>query len=244
MKKNRTMRVAALLLALTLMTSCFVGGTFAKYTSSDNGSDMARVAKWGVEVAIDATMFADAYKDEAVTWTENETSTDITVQADTKNTKVVAPGTEGDLAGFTVTGTPEVDVEVVYTAELTLENWEINGDEYCPIIFTVNSVDYYIGMNTVTVGGTDYTPTDIAGLIEVVEAAIVASYAYYHTNTDLSAVNDDLTISWRWEYVKSTVDFQDDDLDTKLGNQAASGTDGIEAATIKLEVSMTITQVN
>ena len=31
MKKNRTMRVAALLLALTLMTSCFVGGTFAKY---------------------------------------------------------------------------------------------------------------------------------------------------------------------------------------------------------------------
>lgn len=46
MRKNRTMRLAALLLALTLITSCFVGGTFAKYTSTATGSDTATVAAW------------------------------------------------------------------------------------------------------------------------------------------------------------------------------------------------------
>ena len=47
MKKTKFMRAALLLLVLTLITSCFVGGTFAKYTTSANGSDSARVAKWG-----------------------------------------------------------------------------------------------------------------------------------------------------------------------------------------------------
>ena len=50
MKKNRTMKVAALLLALTLMTSCFVGGTFAKYTSNAAGNDTATIAKWSFDV--------------------------------------------------------------------------------------------------------------------------------------------------------------------------------------------------
>ena len=39
MKKNSTMRIAAVLMVLTLMTSCFVGGTFAKYTTADDASD-------------------------------------------------------------------------------------------------------------------------------------------------------------------------------------------------------------
>ena len=42
MKKTKLMRAALLLLVLTLITSCFVGGTFAKYTTSAEGSDTAR----------------------------------------------------------------------------------------------------------------------------------------------------------------------------------------------------------
>lgn len=49
MKKTKFMRAALLLLVLTLITSCFVGGTFAKYTTSANGSDTARVAYWGFD---------------------------------------------------------------------------------------------------------------------------------------------------------------------------------------------------
>lgn len=44
MRKNKAMRTAALLLVLVLMTSCFVGGTFAKYTTTASGSESARVA--------------------------------------------------------------------------------------------------------------------------------------------------------------------------------------------------------
>ncbi len=50
MKMNRTMRVAVLMLALTIITSCFVGGTFAKYTSTTTGSSTATVAKWSFKV--------------------------------------------------------------------------------------------------------------------------------------------------------------------------------------------------
>ncbi len=49
-KKNRTLRAAVLMLALVLITSCFVGGTFAKYVTSGEAGDNARVAKWGVSI--------------------------------------------------------------------------------------------------------------------------------------------------------------------------------------------------
>lgn len=57
-KTGKTMRVAGLLLALVLVTSCFVGGTFAKYVTSGTGTDSARVAKFGVEITANGTMFA------------------------------------------------------------------------------------------------------------------------------------------------------------------------------------------
>lgn len=85
MKKNRTMRVATLLMVLTLITSCFVGGTFAKYTTSSTVNDSARVAYWGFDssayVAID--MFDGIYTNDA-----NETTVDSS-----NEDNVIAPGT-------------------------------------------------------------------------------------------------------------------------------------------------------
>ena len=58
MKKNsKLMRASFVLLVLTLITSCFVGGTFAKYVSEGEGTDSARVAKWGVEVTVNWRRF-------------------------------------------------------------------------------------------------------------------------------------------------------------------------------------------
>ena len=109
MKKNRAMRIAALLLVLTMMTSCFVGGTFAKYTTKGTGTDSARVAHWGVTIAHDNSIFYNAYKDTWTTYTADEKVDTITVQTSTVD-DVVAPGTKGDLAAFDIGGTPEVDV--------------------------------------------------------------------------------------------------------------------------------------
>ncbi len=226
MKKNKMMRIASVLLIAVLMTTCAISGTFAKYVTDAEGSDEARVAKWGVTIEIDETIFSDSYLDTATDWTDDEDVATISVQATTEGDNIIAPGTQGSLAGFTVTGTPEVDVEVTYTATLTLEGWEVENAEYCPIEITVGNETFKIGEGNIT---------DVAGLKAAVEAAIVDASATYHTNTNLSTVNDDLTVSWAWDY-----EGNDDDKDTALGDAAAED----NAATIKLEVSMTITQVN
>ena len=62
MKKNTMMRVASALLVAVLLTTCAISGTFAKYVSSAETSDTARVAKWGwgtTSIAID--LFDDTY---------------------------------------------------------------------------------------------------------------------------------------------------------------------------------------
>ena len=49
-KNNPTMKIAAVLVALVLITSCFVGSTFAKYVTNGDLTGSARVAKFGVNV--------------------------------------------------------------------------------------------------------------------------------------------------------------------------------------------------
>lgn len=234
MKKNKMMRLASALLVLVLLTTCAISGTFAKYvTTGDAATDSARVAKWGVTITSTDEMFYNSYKDLAggnnkATYTADEDSDGITVQASVQGTKIVAPGTNGALVALDVAGTPEVDTQVTYAATLTLQNWEVESDEYCPIIITVNSEDYYVGKTDIE---------DIDDLKAEVEAAIVAKGARYHTNDDLSAVEDDLQVSWRWEFEKNTVTSQTDVKDTALGDAAT-------AATIALEVTATITQID
>ncbi len=57
MKKNKMLRMASALLVLTLLTTCIIGGTFAKYTTSGTATDTARVAKWGVKVECTGNAF-------------------------------------------------------------------------------------------------------------------------------------------------------------------------------------------
>lgn len=99
MRKNRTMRVAALLLALTLITSCFVGGTFAKYATTGSATGTATAAAW-----LSANLSGDA-----------------TVDSYTKvSAERMAPGTSGTITITpTVTGNPEVDWTLSITGSAT-----------------------------------------------------------------------------------------------------------------------------
>ena len=224
MKKMNLTKLMAVLVVLCLITSTFVGSTLAKYTTSKSATDSARVAKFGVEIEATGVMFNDSYKDGATTYSANEEGNAITVQADNPGTKIVAPGTNGQLAAIAVTGKPEVDVAVTYEADLALTDWEVEGAYYCPIEITVG---------TETFKGTTYASA--AEFESAVEAAIVAKKADYDTNTDLSAVNDDVQVSWAWAF-----DGNDDVKDTALGDAAADG----DAANISLKVTTTITQID
>lgn len=225
MKKNKTMRFASGLLVAVLLTTCAISGTFAKYITSANGSDSARVAKWGVGIAVTADVFSDAYKDETVTYQDDEQVSTITVQASSEGTKVVAPGTRGNLAAVTLSGTPEVDVAITYDATVTLDGWMVSGTPYCPIKFTVGSTDYtYESTGSATV----------AEFAETVSNAINAYSTTYHTNTDLSTVSAAPAISWEWVYSSSS---ENDVKDTALGNATT-------APTIAINMTVTATQVD
>ena len=114
MKKNRIMRVFSVLLALTLISTCAISGTFAKYVTKAEGEDAARVAKWGIVLGVNAgDVFAKEYET-----SDKDGYVGMSVKADEK---VVAPGTNSKEVGedglkATVFGTPEVATR--YTLEI------------------------------------------------------------------------------------------------------------------------------
>lgn len=213
MKKNKLFLLGLFVVFAAVLSLSLVSNTLAKYTTSDTGTDTARVAKWGVDVVVNGATFATAY--------------DGTVESQTTD-KVVAPGTAGNFASITVTGEPEVSVQVTYDATLELgELWKDEGDNYyCPISITVNSE---------TFNGMSYASAD------AFEAAVVAKIESlgqaYTKGTDLSAINDDLTISWSWLLADGVG--QDNVKDTYLGDQVAAGNE----PTITLTVKVTVDQV-
>ena len=236
-KKNWTLRAAVLMLALVLITSCFVGGTFAKYVTSGTGGDNARVAKWGVTVTAHETgdIFAKSY--------------DNTVIAEGEY-KVIAPGTEKDNAALvTLSGKPEVSVKVTYNADsfsLT-GNWKgADNDDtfYCPLIIKV----------TGKVGGVAKTETincadkeRAADVETAVKNAVAACSATYDPKTDLSSATvdgDGLKISWEWPFESGETNPKQNDVkDTYLGNQAATAT-GLSIPAIHVQVTATVTHID
>ena len=220
-RRSSMMVRLVVVLAVTMMfTMCFVGGTFAKYTTSGSGSDSATVAKWGVNV----TGTADTFK---TTYAKDDNSFTLAANTVVSTKDVVAPGTSGSMAAFSITGTPDVAVRVTYSGTLELgDKWVDSGSNYyCPIEITV-------GSNTFK--GNDYASADL--FESAVNAKIATFTNNYEANTDLSTIGADApTISWKWAF-----EGNDNVKDTYLGNQAAAG----NAANISLSVTVTVTQID
>lgn len=82
-RKSYVARLGALALALTLVSSCLVGGTLARYVSEVTGTAKATVAAWSFKANGEGTKMADI--DLAST-----AYTSATVAS-----RVIAPGTSG-----------------------------------------------------------------------------------------------------------------------------------------------------
>lgn len=221
-KKNNALRAASTLLVAVLLSTCAISGTFAKYVTSGSGTDSARVAKWGVEITATGETFANSYA-------KNDTSFTLDTNTVVSTEDVVAPGTEGEMATFTLTGTPETAFRVSFDGTMELgDKWvDAAGAYYCPIEITVG---------TTTFNGMDYESADAFEV--AVNEKIDAFSADYAANTDLSTrTADDPEISWSWPFYTSDAN---DVKDTFLGNKAAAG----NAATISLSVSATVTQID
>ena len=216
MKKNTFMRVASALLVAVLLTTCAIAGTFAKYTTSKESTDTARVAKWGVVINVEVDgAFATEYEADATDYTA---SANTVVSSGTDN--LLAPGTSGDLlADATISGTPEVAVRITKEATLELTGWVANGDYYCPLVITVD------GTNVVK--GTDYASA--AEFIAAVEA-LLDDVSDYAPNTDLAESH---SVTWEWAFEGDNV------KDTALGNAAVAGD-----ITIAFTLSITVEQID
>jgi hypothetical protein len=227
MKKNKMMRLASGLLVAVLLTTCAISGTFAKYITEKESTDTARVAKFGVDLAVTVDgAFATEYDADTTANDEHGVAIAKTVvSAADDQDNLVAPGTKGDLmASATIAGTPEVAVNVKQEATLVLTGWEVNGTYYCPLVITVDGAKFY---------GMDYTSA--AEFIAAVEAAL-DSDVNYEPNTDLTESH---SVTWEWAF-EGTDGKQTDVKDTALGDYAAK-TGDIE---ISFTYKVTVTQID
>lgn len=192
MKKNKMMRIASVLLVLVLLSTSIISGTFAKYVTSGEVEDSARVAKFGVVVTGSGSLFDKTYyaatQNTPANGAEDTDNVTLTVEAEQN---VVAPGTKND-DGLTlsVTGTPEVDVNVKFdfsaveeiflakkaglpnmTTADTTDKFE-NEEAYYPVVFYVggtlvdnldNDLLESMGFHIVITGDTVWDDTGLHG---------------------------------------------------------------------------------
>lgn len=121
MTKNRSMRIAILVLALALLTSCFVGSTFAKYTSSSEGTGTATVAKWAFTVNDKDVAASEAFTfDFLSTYYDDATGTNEETGV---NGKKLAPGTKGAFSFEVVNGS---DVKAHYSIDIQVADTSVD----------------------------------------------------------------------------------------------------------------------
>lgn len=171
MKKSAIMiRVMAVLSVVMMFTMCFVGGTFAKYTSSGTGTDSARVAKWsfkvggaeGADIATTDTFTFDLFKT-----IKDSNGTDNESDMSPVDGSIIAPGTQGS---FELVLTNKSEVTAQYAIDYTVTN-----ESNIPVKFSVD-------------GGNTWT----GDLDDVVASDSTKLAANSGTTT--------ITVQWKWDF--------------------------------------------
>ena len=195
MRKNKMMRTASGLLVATLLTTCVISGTFAKYTSSASGSDTARVAKWSFEAGETDIVTNDTFTfDLFNTVNEADTTTEETHLKSANNDTVIAPGTGGS---FDIVLTNKSEVTAKYAIDFTETN-----SANVPIEYSLNKDNGW----TTNISSLDISASDDETLT-------------YATGTKT------ITVYWRWAYegaAQNPARNQSDTGDTTLGKDGSA----------------------
>lgn len=145
-RKNSAMvRIVAILAVTMMFTLCFVGGTFAKYTSSSTGTDSATVAKWDIKVnsvniATTDTFTFDLFK----TITDSDLSSAET-DMDPVDGTIIAPGTSGK---FDIVIKNDSQVNATYAIDYSVTN-----TNSIPVQFSVDGTTWKTDINELDVTG-------------------------------------------------------------------------------------------
>lgn len=246
-KKHWTLRAAGLLFALVLITSCFVGGTFAKYVTTGGGHESARVAKFGVTMSVATdTAFKQKYSKDDTTIPE---SANINYSVESSGPEnLVAPGTKGsNFVVLSISGKPEVAVNVKIEASGT--DVFLKAGEYPDLTtaaanktFTLEN-DYHPITYTLTKNGAE-APVVKGNLNDIVDYLNKLS-GNYKAKTNLTSTIGEYKLSWEWKFEGGN-----DKADTLLGAITAgssnvTGTPGTDYQTgVLLTLTATVTQID
>lgn len=143
-RSSMMVRLVAALAVTMMFTMCFVGGTFAKYTSSATGTDNANVAKWDIKVNNDHITTSDTFNFNLFN-TVNDTK-DGNPETDMRpnDGTIIAPGTRGY---FDIVIKNDSQVNATYAIDYTVNTRSI------PVKFSVNGTDWFDDINYLDVRG-------------------------------------------------------------------------------------------
>ena len=226
MKKNKMMRIASVLLVAVILTTCAISGTFAKYVSSKDSFDTARVAYWGFNPATMniTNLFANAYE------------TTVLGDADVNAlTDVIAPGTTKSASfSFAYDGTANQAPEVAYTFEVSAA-----GSTCADSI--KNNPNILWKLDTGAWGTWDAMIT----AIEALDGNKPGNrYEAGDLPTGFTAADETHTIEWKWIFDehatnKETTTTNNDINDTAMGNVTPA-----DLAKVTVSITVTATQID
>lgn len=138
-RSSMMVRLVAALAVTMMFTMCFVGGTFAKYTSSATGTDSATVAKWdikvgGTNIATNDTFTFDLFK----TIKDSNGTAEETDMSPVDGT-IIAPGTRGS---FDIVIKNDSQVNATYAIDYTVTN-----TNNIPVKFSVDGTNWFDDIN-------------------------------------------------------------------------------------------------
>jgi len=149
MKKQRFFMLGIITVLVAVLSLTFVSSTFAKYTSTVNGSDSARVAKWDFQ--FNSTDFdLDSVEDAAEEITFNLFNT-LTSESNVSKTDgtIIAPGTSGSFT-FKISNLSEV------TAQYALDYSAVNTANI-PVEYSLDESTWSKDINSLDVTASDAT---------------------------------------------------------------------------------------
>ena len=217
--KNKTLRLALLVLLLAVVTMSVISGTLAKYVESVTGTDTARVAKF--EYTLSGMTGDGDTKTLKLFDTVSDTGILNNLAGDGK--KLVAPGSEGSI-DVVLTNTSEVKISAGFTLTETNTNkipivYKYNNAYYSSVIPANTEVTLHDGGTTATVTG------DLSAL-----AAAVGNATPVNQNATST-----ISLGWAWAFTGDGTT-QTDSSDTTLGKAGS--------ATVELKVKCDVTQLD
>lgn len=215
MKKNKSLRAAAGIVVAALLTTCLIGGTFAKYTTGAKASTGARVANWGFS-SDNSISFDNLFKD----------SYNGTVKSN-DGSKIIAPGTSGSVQfSFAYDDSEGNAPEVAYSFTVA-----VTGD--CADEIKANP-DIQFRVDNGEFGTWDKMVADLKALSGESDGS--KNYEPGQLPEAFTAAGERHTISWQWLFTDSPETDAQNVVDTAMGNAAS-------LAECSLGVSILATQI-